>query len=187
MAVGVDLAGECFGRLIPLRYFRRSLVIRGEDRGRRMWVCICECGRLTAVPTQKLISGATKSCGCFNIDRIREVGHRNKVHGGHGSREYQTWRSMINRCENPNAKNFKYWGGRGISVCARWRHGEEGLPGFACFLADMGARPSSDLSIDRYPNPDGNYEPGNCRWATRTEQNRNTSKRHIMEDGHAKE
>ena len=76
---------------------------------------------------------------------------------------------MINRCENPNASYFKHYGGRGIKVCDRWRYGENGMSGFECFLADMGARPSMMHSIDRINN-DGNYEPGNCRWATGQEQ-----------------
>lgn len=90
-------------------------------------------------------------------------------HGHHGlegntySRTYSSWKAMIQRCENPNSPNFRWYGGRGIVICDRWRNS------FVAFLADMGERPQG-LSLDRYPNPDGNYEPGNCRWATKEEQ-----------------
>jgi hypothetical protein len=80
--------------------------------------------------------------------------------------EYRAWRNMLTRCANPRASNWKYYGGRGIKVCERWQD-------FLNFVLDMGRRPSSEHSIDRWPNQDGNYEPGNCRWATRDEQTRN--------------
>jgi len=88
------------------------------------------------------------------------------THGQSYSSEYRIWHNMRTRCRNPKSPNFHRYGGRGISVCARWNR-------FANFFEDMGPRPSSEHSLDRYPNNDGNYEPGNCRWATRDEQNRN--------------
>lgn len=90
----------------------------------------------------------------------------NIKHGGHGTLTYSRWKSMMQRCNDPNADNFKHYGGKGISVCERWRD-------FAAFLADMGEC-KNDETLDRIDNAKG-YEPGNCRWATMAEQNRNRS------------
>ena len=90
----------------------------------------------------------------------------NKKHGGCGTGEYSIWVNMHTRCGNPKTKAYKWYGARGIVVCPEWSD-------FGRFLSDMGARPSIKHSIDRYPNKDGNYEPGNCRWASSTEQHRN--------------
>jgi hypothetical protein len=87
--------------------------------------------------------------------------------------EYQVWRGMIRRCEDPKHDSYRYYGARGIRLCDRWRNGEDGQSGFECFLADMGTRPTPQHSIDRYPNNDGNYSKYNCRWATASEQSLN--------------
>ncbi len=95
------------------------------------------------------------------------------VHGEAGrqsSKEYNSWRGMIARCYNTNAKGYRRYGGRGIVVCDRWRYGEEGLTAYQCFLADMGRRPTPKHSIDRFPDNDGPYNPDNTRWATMPEQ-----------------
>ena len=78
---------------------------------------------------------------------------------------------MIQRCENPNHSSFKNYGARGIAVCNRWRYGENGMGGYESWHADMGRKPSPQHTLDRYPDNDSNYEPANCRWATREEQN----------------
>lgn len=97
-----------------------------------------------------------------------EKKHPRQKHGMYKTPEYKVWKGAIDRCCNPKCKHFHLYGGRGISICEKWRHD------FAAFIQDVGPRPSREHSLDRYPNNDGNYEPGNVRWATRSEQQRNT-------------
>lgn len=89
--------------------------------------------------------------------------------------EYAAWVNMIQRCENASLRDYHRYGGRGVRVCEQWRNS------FEAFLADVGRRPSSGHSLDRYPNPDGNYEPGNVRWATETQQQQNRSDNRVIE------
>jgi hypothetical protein len=164
----IDLTGKRFGRLLVVERAGTS------KRRRALWLAACDCGVRIAVITATLQNGRTKSCGCLHREVMREVGKwANTKHGeaanGKLSPEYSTWRSMIQRCEDPRHNRYDRYGGRGIRVCDRWRNS------FEAFLADMGRKPSSNLSIDRINN-DGNYEPGNCRWATASEQQKNKSK-----------
>ena len=140
------------------------------------WLCLCDCGNMHVSPGWSLRYGNAKSCGCLHKEKAAATGRRNSVHGhtalskrgGKVSSEYKSWRSMKERCLNPNSAHARYYSGRGITVCDRWLV-------FANFLADMGPRPDG-TSLDRYPNNDGNYEPGNCRWATKEQQNQNKRK-----------
>jgi hypothetical protein len=135
----------------------------------RSVVCKCDCGNETTLPFNRIRSGNTKSCGCFkstNTYRYR--------HGGKGTVEYHAWNCMRQRCLDPNHRDYKIYGARGITICDRWLAGEDGQHPFTCFLADMGPRPSEEHSLGRREN-DGNYEPGNCRWETPTQQIRNRS------------
>jgi hypothetical protein len=157
---------------LTLRRFGRLIVIgRGTNakRGNSRWNCICSCGTETTVIAAALRSRAISSCGCASVDTRTVHGYGRRVK----SAEYRIWVGMTKRCNNPNAKKFKDYGGRGIKVCERWRD-------FRNFLADMGLRPSTDYSLDRYPDNNGNYEPGNVRWATRQQQGRNTRSNRIV-------
>lgn len=152
----VDLTGRVCGKLTIVRRSKKSYATA--------WLCKCSCGKETTVVTASLIHGYTKSCGCLQKARVRETSiTHGQSHGSEGkpTAEYQAWSCMRTRCNNPNNRGYKDYGGRGISVCARWGK-------FEAFLSDMGPRPKG-ASLDRINN-NGNYGPKNCRWATSIEQ-----------------
>lgn len=109
--------------------------------------------------------------------RTLTIGDRTRTHGYADTRIYNVWKAMRRRCSSPRCGDFPNYGGRGIRVCDRWQQS------FQCFLDDMGFPPSRKHSLDRYPNRDGNYEPGNCRWATSKEQTTNSRKPHLVTVG----
>lgn len=124
----------------------------------------CTCGTLKMVATHNVPK--IKSCGCYRREWVRTRVQPALIHGGHGTPEYAVWSGAKNRCHCTSNKDFAKYGGRGIQMCERWRSS------FENFLADMGRRPSPGHSLDRV-DVDGHYAPGNCRWATRSEQQRN--------------
>lgn len=151
-----NLTGRCFGRWTVLRLAPRS------GRNTR-WICRCDCGRYRSVQGNTLTSGTSVSCGCL---RDEKSGQREYRHGMSRSGEYDIWNQARNRCFNPKNSRYKHYGARGIRMCEQWRRD------FSAFYRDMGPRPSAKHTIDRINNL-GHYEPGNCRWITNKEQQRN--------------
>lgn len=134
----------------------------------RRAIFICKCGKEFECNIAAIKCGFQLSCGCVRDERIvASISTHGNTRNRNPTTEYISWGAMIKRCNNKNIKEYKNYGGRGIKVCERWLHS------FENFLADMGKRPSKSHSLDRYPNNDGDYEPNNCRWATKKEQCRN--------------
>ena len=149
----IDMVGMKFGRLKILRR-------EGSNKhGKALWLCACDCGNTSIAEGVSIRKGVTRSCGCLA-----------KPHGEYLSSEYRTWADMKNRCLNTSIKHYKDYGGRGITVCDRWKNS------FKNFIDDMGHKPKEGrYSIERIDNS-GNYEPSNCKWADDLEQKQNTRK-----------
>jgi hypothetical protein len=160
--------GDRYGRWSVLQELpdRRSPT---NGRAQRMVECRCECGTIRALMLESLrqATAPSRSCGCIQRESAIKGGHKNRTHGQSKSITYSSWAEMKQRCYNKNDVSYGAYGNRDIQICERWRDS------FEAFLADMGERPSKLHSIDRYPDNNGNYEPGNCRWATQKQQNRN--------------
>lgn len=164
--------GDKFGRLTVLEKFESYVSPSGKKQGR--WLCLCDCGNEVAIITSNLSRGTSTSCGCFakeNTSRIK------RKHGGtlDRSKGYRAWTKMINRCTNPNSKDYPEWGGRGITISEEWRHS------FENFIRDMGERPSGFL-LDRI-DVNGNYCKENCRWADPSLSRFNTRKSKVNTSG----
>lgn len=145
--------------------YGRLTVLQHQHGG---WLCACDCGASKIVTGNHLRDGRVQSCGCLN----RDVRNAPKTHGKRHTRTWVIWSNMVQRCTNPNSTSYQDYGARGITVCERWRE-------FVNFYADMGDVPVG-LTLDRIENDKG-YEPGNCRWATRTEQALNKRTNRLLE------
>lgn len=159
---GPDHTGKRFGMWTVLE---RDL---SDRRGSAKWRCLCDCGTQKVVAANTLIQGKSKSCGCMSqtwrTEGATKHGHAKSKPNGGFSGAYKSWHAMRQRCLNENNDQYIDYGGRGITICDAW-------DSFENFLADMGDRPPK-MTLDRV-DPNGNYEPGNCRWATRKMQSQN--------------
>lgn len=165
-----DLTNKRFGRLIALN-------IEGKDPDNNFtWKCKCDCGNMIITSGHSLRLGRTKSCGCLQKEKVAESCFRHGYCTGKKTPEYNTWVSLIQRCVNPNSPSFYNYGGRGIKVDSNW----VGENGFIHFLSDMGNRPKG-MTIDRYPDKNGDYTKSNCRWATDPQQARNRNTNRIVD------
>jgi hypothetical protein len=152
--------GSRFGKLTVVARAASTKTVRPR------WLCVCDCGRQTLTGSQNLRRGAAQSCGCkrFKHRSTPKENHgQSRAAGGKATREYMTWSSMLGRCHNQKHKQFGRYGGRGISVCPSWRNS------YLSFLRDVGPKPVGPFSLERVDN-NGDYAPGNVRWATWKEQ-----------------
>jgi hypothetical protein len=157
------------------RKFNRLTVVglHSKDANyNKRWLCQCDCGNTAVVLGDKLRSGNTQSCGCYGRELRAAAQHTADIE----RRDYtkKSWTAMIGRCTNPRYPSYPRYGGSGITVCDRWRFGENGVSGWLCFFSDMGPKPTG-FSIDRIDNAKG-YSLDNCRWASREQQSENRTK-----------
>lgn len=171
-----DLTGQKWALLTAVAFDR-------IECGVTYWLFRCDCGNERSIRAGNVRRGMTKSCGCSRRELL-SISHTRHGHcrDGRETSEYQAWNLARQRCHSPIHRAFPSYGGRGIEMCDRWRFGDGERAGFECFVADMGERPSAKHSLDRIDNDQG-YSPENCRWATRSEQMRNTRSNRYVEFG----
>lgn len=159
----IEMTGQRFGRWLVIECAGKN------PKNERVWLCRCDCGTEKVLVGTTLRLGRSLSCGCYQreLQSQKQSGLRyGRAQGLSRHRIYRIWLNMLDRCSNPDCRQYPNYGGRGIKVCPRWQES------VWAFYEDVGEPPSPKHSLDRIDN-DGNYEPGNCRWATPTEQHRN--------------
>jgi len=166
MSARIDLTGHIFHYLTVIRYGGNN------KKGKATWECICKCGKNVVANGIDLRRGECKSCGCFKSENAKRL---YTTHGMKHTPEFKAWSHIKQRCYNKNYCGYKNYGMKGIKMCDSW------LNSFETFFADMGKRPSSKHSIDRFPDKAGNYDPDNCRWATMKQQQNNRTNNRIFE------
>lgn len=171
MSKFIDLTGIKFNRLLVVeRDFTKG-------KNRTYWKCQCDCGNITIVDGVKLKNGSTKSCGCLNAENREKHIQKMTTHHLRNSSLYNIWIAMRRRCEDENGRTYKWYGGRGISVCSEWL-GDNGFQNFYDWAMENGYE--NGLTIDR-KDTNGNYEPSNCRWVTMKVQSNNTRRNIVIE------
>lgn len=161
------MIGQKFNKLTVIKKVQSKQYLHGcKYKTYSFYLCQCDCGVIKEIRSSDIKSGNTKSCGCWKkiVNRIAPLKHGHNRGFGRRSATYRSWSAMIYRCNNPKASNYQYYGGRGITVCARW----QGEHGFENFLSDMGEKRNGQ-TLDRIDN-NGNYEPDNCKWSDHSEQ-----------------
>ena len=159
-----ELTGKVFGQWTVLKF--------SHANGKMAyWLCRCDCGTERSVFGGDLKRGMSSGCGC---QRLAKLSAAHTTHGMSSHDAYCSWQHMRTRCQNPKSNNYSLYGGRGIKVCDKWQ-------AFDGFWEDMGPSWRVGLSIDRYPNKDGNYEASNCRWASDLEQARNRRTERVID------
>lgn len=160
----IDISGQRFGRILVESFSHMG------DKSKSIWNCLCDCGLKVKIRKDSLHSGRTKSCGCLKKETAANL---KTTHGLSHTRLYSIWEGMLYRCSKSTHVAYKYYGGRGIKVCERWLE-------FINFYNDMWPSYKETLTLDRIDN-NGNYEPGNVRWVTRSQNNKNRRNSQIVQ------
>lgn len=170
-----ELIGNKFGMLLVVSA-AEPIKWNSVNKPLKAWSCKCDCGSEVVVTERNLVRGIATSCGCKKKKHWSDVGKSRKTHGLSNTKESSAWSHMIGRCYNKNSPQYKNYGGRGICVCDKWKNS------FSEFVADVGMAPTKDHSLERI-NVNVGYEPGNVRWATWKEQQRNRRNNRLVTIG----